>query len=489
LIARLMMQHLAKNRTRAALIRNRPHSRVMPLLLAAALALPACAGEPEPTPVEQAFTASSNNVEPGAAIAFRFPSSGGLARLYRLPSLDEVTWRFELGRRRPVRMVGFAFDDDLIYALGTSSEEDTYDLIALDLVAGRARTIDSGVVASAIGPTGTAFVAKPDGTIGQVQHRTVDLWPDTLPNPVDSIWAAARGRLIAVQHGVDGRELLYLVRGQSPERLPLPDGAIAMERWGRLAAVVVDSGLITLQPWDSESTRFIAISPQPRLAAFSASGHKIYVVAGDETLVVVDRFLQAVGASIQLPGRISAIRVGPLGLRALAFSAQEGTIWVVDLIQRRVETTLAGSWDSDLPAIAADGTILVRRAGSLVAFAGEQMEEAGVSDAGTDDLWLVAQWDPRRPALELARDSAQATDESEASFLVQISSSHNAAWAQALADELSRAGMPATVLAADSVDGFYRVVMGPYSTREEAEASARRLDRPFYIRENTSTIP
>ena len=96
---------------------------------------------------------------------------------------------------------------------------------------------------------------------------------------------------------------------------------------------------------------------------------------------------------------------------------------------------------------------------------------------------MVTQWDPRRPALELARDSAQAGEETNRSFFAQFSSSRNAAWAQALAEELSLAGLPTTVIPPDSTDDLYRVVIGPYSTREEAESSARRLGRPFFIRE------
>jgi hypothetical protein len=178
-----------------------------------------------------------------------------------------------------------------------------------------------------------------------------------------------------------------------------------------------------------------------------------------------------------------------LGRRLLAYSAEEGLLWVVDISQMTVGAALPCAWDDDLPAIAPDGTILLRNAGNLVAYAGGTLEETGVGEASAGDLWLVAQWDPRRPALELARDSTVAEEEGARTIFVQISASHNAAWAQAFADELSRAGMPATVLPADSTDELHRVVLGPFSTREEAEASARRLGRPFFIRENTNPIP
>jgi hypothetical protein len=154
-----------------------------------------------------------------------------------------------------------------------------------------------------------------------------------------------------------------------------------------------------------------------------------------------------------------------------------------------VIASLAGTWEEDLPSIAPDGTVLMRSGGALVAHAGENLAEAGVSSTGGGDLWMVTQWDPRRPALELARDSTRASEESGRSFFAQFSSSRNAAWAQALAEELSLAGMPTTVIPPDSTDDLYRVVIGPYSTREEAETSARRLGRPFFIREIQRSIP
>ncbi len=450
--------------------------------------LVACSDQPGQNPVEEAFAASSNTMTAGTAVAFRFPASGGLVRLYRLPNLEEVTWRFDLGPRRPVQMIGFASDNDIIYALAERDDDEAFDLIALDLAAGRGRTIDSSVTAAAIGPTGIAYVFRPDGTVGQIEHRTTDIWPVTLENSSNAVWGAARGRLLTILESDNSRELVLLAR-DTTVRQPLPSGELAVSEWARLVAVAVDSGLITQDPMDPAATRFLEITPRPRLLAFSTSGHQIYLVKGDQDLVVVDRFQNMVGDSLRLPGRVTELRVGPLGRRLLAYSSEAGTVWVVDLIRVTIEAALPASWEHDLPAIAADGTILLRRDGALVAYAGDDIQEAGVSNEGDGDLWLVAQWDPRRPGLELARDSTRSTDETRRTIYVQISSSHNAAWAQAMAEELNRAGMPTTVLPADSIDGFFRVVMGPYSTREEAETSARRLNRPFFIRDLHNPIP
>ena len=64
---------------------------------------------------------------------------------------------------------------------------------------------------------------------------------------------------------------------------------------------------------------------------------------------------------------------------------------------------------------------------------------------------------------------------------VQVSSTSNPDWATDLAANLDRAGMQASVLPPESADEPYRVVLGPYATREEAEATRRRLNMPSWI--------
>ena len=64
---------------------------------------------------------------------------------------------------------------------------------------------------------------------------------------------------------------------------------------------------------------------------------------------------------------------------------------------------------------------------------------------------------------------------------MQVSSTSNQAWAEGSARDLRAAGLDASVLAPSSTDDFYRVVLGPYPTREAAEAIGRKLGRPFWI--------
>jgi hypothetical protein len=49
--------------------------------------------------------------------------------------------------------------------------------------------------------------------------------------------------------------------------------------------------------------------------------------------------------------------------------------------------------------------------------------------------------------------------------------------------------MPATVLSPDRAGEPYRVVLGPYPTRDEAEATGRQLGLPFWIfRRDTTAL-
>ena len=50
-----------------------------------------------------------------------------------------------------------------------------------------------------------------------------------------------------------------------------------------------------------------------------------------------------------------------------------------------------------------------------------------------------------------------------------------------MAQQLSRAGLAARVLPPKGLDDGFRVVLGPYESREQAEAIGRKLGRPFWI--------
>ena len=62
-----------------------------------------------------------------------------------------------------------------------------------------------------------------------------------------------------------------------------------------------------------------------------------------------------------------------------------------------------------------------------------------------------------------------------------MSSSRNPSWANELAGKLKAAGLPASVLQPKSARGRYRVVLGPYASRDQAEATGKSLGMPSFV--------
>jgi hypothetical protein len=216
--------------------------------------------------------------------------------------------------------------------------------------------------------------------------------------------------------------------------------------------------------------------------AFSPSGHRIYL-ASRQTLMALDRASLKTVYRGKLPGPAAAIRTDPLGRMLLLRPAQGDSIWLWDPAREELLGTVPGRWRDDLPAVAPDGSVLVARGQDVVAHSPDSLTVRRVIAGGARDRWLAAAWSPRRPALEPVSDSTEAGEPAATGteFYVQVSSTANEAWAQDLARSLRAAGLKAGVLAPSEDEDRYRVVLGPYPTREAAEATGRKLGRPFWI--------
>lgn len=430
-------------------------------------------------PVKAALAEHRESAEAPKAVVFRFAGErAGDARLYVLPRLDEVAWRFRTPGLAVERMVGFSRDRDEVYLLTMRGE-----LATLDLTTGRARVIDSSVVAAAMGPTGVMHLVRRDGSLGALSYRTVTPWPGRLEPLPEALWGGGSERLVALVETPRERQLVALSAGKPPVTQRIPQGSIAVSSWGDMAVVAVDSGLVVLDPADSTRRRFHPLGDAPDAVAFSPSEHRIYVATADQRLLVLDRASLEPTQRLRLPGRASALRVDPLGRLLLVRPASGDSIWLVDPAETHLLGTLPASWRDDLPAVAPDGSILVVRGQDIGAYAPDSLTVGGRVAAGARDRWLAAAWDPRRPALQLATDTAAAAMPAapDQTIYVQVSSTANEAWAQDLARNLRAAGMQAGVLPPAATEEPYRVVLGPYPTREAAESIGRKLGRPFWI--------
>jgi hypothetical protein len=169
----------------------------------------------------------------------------------------------------------------------------------------------------------------------------------------------------------------------------------------------------------------------------------------------------------------------------LARPERGDSVWIVDLSTDRLAGTISARWSADLPAIAGERTLLVRAGGDVRALdlGAEGFPVTGEVDGGADDLWVPLAWLPAgEDREEQAADSIAADSAAHgATVFLQVSSSRNPEWAQELTAKLKSAGLPASVLPPKRGEEAYRVVIGPYATREQAEATGRTLGMPSFV--------
>ena len=118
------------------------------------------------------------------------------------------------------------------------------------------------------------------------------------------------------------------------------------------------------------------------------------------------------------------------------------------------------------------------------------LPERGRITGGAEDRWVAPAWSPPGAVPDATDAVAADTADSEPAdsaaapedrVYLQISSSQNPEWARELSDKLTAAGLPARVLQPASAGDPYRVVLGPYASREQAEETGRSLGMPYFV--------
>jgi len=406
--------------------------------------------------------------------------------LYRLPTLAEIPDAIR-GKLPPVeRVVGLDPEAEFLYVMTAKNE-----VLALDLGSARVDTVATAIAQAALGPDGTLYAVDAKRRVVSLARRVRVAWPQPLPGLPRQLFGASDQRLVAV----DPPKLVTATADQPATSRPIPsDGDVAATRWGDLIAVSSDSGVVLMDPLGRREPAFVPLADHPRALAFSPSGHRVYVTRRTEPgLAAIDRYEHEEIDGIALPMPAGAIRLDPLGRWLVARPTVGDSVWIVDLPVKRLTGSVAGGWRVDLPAIGPDGSLLVRQGDDVVAYRPDSLKETGRVKAAAPDLWTLTAWRPRggyrgafadaqAPAAQPAgAGAASDTTGPEGPMYVQVSTSQNEAWSSEMAQQLTRAGLGARVLSPRGPDDGYRVVLGPYPTRAQAEAIGRKLGRPFWI--------
>jgi cell division septation protein DedD len=274
-----------------------------------------------------------------------------------------------------------------------------------------------------------------------------------------------------------------------------------------------------------ERTASVAFDEPVELLAATPSGDRVFVVTSTGTSVqIVDRYREAVSGSIDLGRHPSDLRMDPLGRYLLARLDGVDSTAVIALGTNQVVGTLASGWRADLPFVAPDGGIALAQGKDVIVTDGTTLKPTARVAGGASDFWYPFRWTGFRPRAEgldqpvdfagppvdstaLPADSSAPSDSAAApvapvpapapapardsavrrppaGFTVSFAALLVGDKARELASSIRVGSENARVVTAVR-DGstIYRVVLGPYATREQAERIGRESKQSYWIYE------
>ena len=445
--------------------------------LATLLLLGACGRSPDLA--TGSMPGSSRSV--ASVTALRIPRDGGFAKLYRTPGLDSAAWKLTEKLPPIDHPIGADAEQGLVFLLDRKN-----NVVAIDLDTRRLRTFLENVRYATLGPDGALYAVDTASSVVQFVRRTPVRFRSKLQGKPTELYGTMNGALLARLAG-NKPALEFLGSDQAPTSTPLPPGEVTSSFLGDQVAVAADSAVVMYTPNNKSEPKVIRVEGDARAVLYSPSGHRLYVARSAAPLLVVDRFEGTPLREIELPGPARSLRGDLYGGWVLVRPQTGDSVWVIDVGTGKYLGATETKWADDLPAIAPPHTLLVRRGADLVALdlGTKGFSPVGKIIGGAADFWLPLAWHPAQEAdIPLEADSSQADSDSTGrrpSVYLQVSSSQNPTWASELSEKLRAAGLPASVLTPRRADEAYRVVLGPYATREQAEETGRKLGMPSFI--------
>lgn len=495
--------------------------RFIALVLVAVLA--ACAGDPESRGEPPVVASTDGGPDP---IVLRVARGGGPVRAYRYPRLDSLIWSSSEDSRSPGSVLAFDQENGMLALL------DRNGIAAwVDLRVGRV----SPAAQSRLGEVTSADAWSIYGVVRDTTVRRMTPsgeWSFSPGGPVAALFPQSSGDLIVVVTTDSGAKLLRL---RPPEATITDSGATASPSQTVISPVgdrlylAVGRSLVALDAGFHELSRERFDAEIVDLV-LTPSGDRIYVALRDTPgLEVLDRYSGERQPPVALPGSPRALRMDPLGrwLLARPDSARGDSLWVVSIGLGRLSATMESAWRPDLPTIAPEGAVVTAN-GRHVQFRvpGQERPKMIVRE-GANEFWHFVFWNgfrprakgldqpvvfpqddsgsygfqsanrdsvpptPARPRTEPPvaappappRDTQPAARSPEAqsgwtvSFAALLSEQSAREMAQRITVNGQRARVVTTTTAGRNV---YRVVLGPYPSRAEAERVGRASRRSGY---------
>jgi DNA-binding beta-propeller fold protein YncE len=475
-------------------------------LIALALALVACSRS-ERSEAPAVRTASIPAQRGPDALLLRVPRSGGIARVTRYPDIDSTIWTATDAAPRLERVLAFDPDAGLIAASDSRGRP-----LWIDLREGGVTLPIKGSLSDIASIDGSAIYGV--GSDGAVVRCTPSgNWTYKPPQAARAVFPQANGGLLVL---AGRRESSTLWRMRPPENRLLDtleagrvSHAVSAPFGGRL--YLADNRTMTgVAAQTLNESAGIRFDRAVAAIATTPSGDRFYVVTdSSSTLYVVDRYRDRIAARLNLPGEPRDLRVDPFGRYLLVRAAKGDSVWIVGIGSDRVLGTIRSRWLGDVPFVAPDGAIGATDGRDLVFLDVATSRELQRVADGASDFWYPFVWTglraraaaldqparfptdsdtaarapvtPAAPA-ETTAHPAPSVDTAISGFTVSFAALLAETKAREQAAKIVVQGQTARVVTSvTSGTAIYRVVLGPFRTRAEADQVGRASGMSYVV--------
>ena len=462
-----------------------------------------------------------------------------MVRAYAYPRLDSAIWSSPEAAPAPDHVLAFNDEAGQVVYVDSRGYPARLDLRSGVLTVTRRPKL----VGLTSGDGASIYAITDSGSVTRI--TPTGRWTFKAPLRTRDVLPQSDGSILIVGEKKDGQAVLWHLfppDSRIIDTVDVPRAAKARRlQAGDRVILVLDSAIAAVRARDLAPLpsaefkgRILDVAPTP-------SGDRLYVaLVGSPELHVIDRYREGESGKVELPGPVAALRMDPLGRYLLARPLKGDSAWVVALGTQRVIGAVATTWRADLPVVAPDGKLALA-SGSDVRFVdAETLRPGATVRGGAKDFWHFILWDgfrPRNAALDApvyfetrdtVRDSATVAaraadtlpppDLSEVGrvppapsstaqpqpatqppagqptppvtemkprttgFVVSFATLLSEQGARAEASRLNVDGEQARVVAS-IVSGrpVYRVVLGPYASRADAERVGKRAAHPYWI--------
>lgn len=439
------------------------------------------------------------------ALILRVPRSGGTPRVAAYPAIDSTVWTASDAAPAIERVLAFDADAGLIAAVDTREHPFWIDLrVGSVTVPTRAKlhglTSVDGSTIYGVGGDGAVARFTPSGN-----------WVFRPPQPARAVFPQSNGTLL-ILGGTGEHTRVWRIR--PPENRIRDSITIANAVTGlgaplgeRVYFTTSSGTLVGVRARTMRLGKPLTLDHTVRAIAATPSGDRFYVVTdSSSTLYVIDTFQDRIEGRADLPGPARDLRVDPFGRYVLIRSAKADSVWVLAIGTNQIVGRFASAWRPDAPFVLIDGAIARVERRDLVIDGNATRRVSG----GAGDFWYPFAWNglrPRAAALDqpvrLPSDSdttakpltapetaaahpppppPQRIDSTKLGFTVSFAALLDEARAREAASKITINGQSARVVTGMTAGtAVYHVVLGPYSTREEADRVGRASGQSYVI--------